>query len=148
MVADEVIVEKTQPPDPSVKVGPGPNGIPGSPPKGYVALSPGENSRAIGKVAASLLGGEWGALTPFRIGEKRYMARVEPHYHPPPPQGADPSKYPKPWGWHKGVTVYKAVATTKVEDVETETKEDKPATGRSLLLQRIDNFLSGFTEKD
>ncbi len=67
-----------------------------------------EKTTTIGMIAVSLLGGQMGALTPFSIGDRRYIARVEPHYHPYPPPGADTSKYPKPWGWHKGVTVYKA----------------------------------------
>jgi hypothetical protein len=142
-MAEDVVVEPTQPPDPSVKVGPGPTGVPGTPPKGYVALSPGERNAAIGKVAASLLGGTWGALTPFRVGNKHYMARVEPHHHPAPPAGASPEeqkKYPKPWGWHKGVTVYKA-SSEPVASTEEYTP-DKPQSGRMQFLQRIDQFLN------
>lgn len=134
-MAEEVVVEQTQPPDAGVKIGPGPTGVPGTPPKGYVPLPSGERSAAIGKVAASLLGGTWGALTPFRVGEKHYMARVEPHHHPAPPDGASPEeqkKYPKPWGWHKGVTVYKAAGA-----VAEQYAPDAPLPGRIQILDRL-----------
>lgn len=155
MVSNEqdVKVEPTQPPDPTIRVGPGANGVPGKPPTGYLPLPASEKSATIGKIASSLLGGEWGALTPFSISGKRYMARVEPHFHPIPPPGTPPGelkKFPKPWGWHKGVTVYKA-ASAKAEEKptasETEYSPDKPVSGRVQLLQRIDNFLTQFGDK-
>lgn len=86
-----------------------------SPPKGYIALLPTENNEVIGKVACSFLDGDFGTMTPFRIEEKgkptkQFMARVDAHYHEPPPPNASKEemrKYQKPWGWHKGVSVYK-----------------------------------------
>lgn len=81
-------------------IGPGPKGVPGRPPEGYHALK-GKIPTGVVKTAQSLLGGEYGTMTPFEINGKRYMARVEPHYHPPGYKGG-------PNGWHKGVTVYEA----------------------------------------
>jgi hypothetical protein len=49
--------------------------------------------------AQSLLGGDYGTETPFELDGKRYVARVEHHYHPPGYVGG-------PNGWHKGVSVY------------------------------------------
>ncbi len=104
------------------------NSIPGRPPAGYRALSKGEG-KGVGVVANKILNSsELGDQTPFTIDGESYMGRTEPHFHPPPPKGTDPSdfgKYPKPWGWHKGVTVFKASAGT------TSSK------GRMKLLQRI-----------
>jgi hypothetical protein len=79
-------------------------------PQGCTPLLAKERTATTGKVARSLLGGEFGTITLFQIGDKYYVARVEPHYHPPPPADTptqELSKYPKPWGWHKGVTIYK-----------------------------------------
>jgi hypothetical protein len=144
--SNEIEIGPTQPPDPNFKIGPGPSGIPGRPPTGYAHMQPGEVNPTIGRIARDLLNGDWGALTPFRIGNKKYMARVEPHYHEPPPAGADASKYPKPWGWHKGVTIYKQdLSTKKVDDIAEEPNETEEATpsngGRMKLLERIDKFL-------
>ena len=51
--------------------------------------------------AKSLLSQPMGSEHPFEINGKRYLARLEHHYHPPGYQGG-------PNGWHKGVTVYEA----------------------------------------
>lgn len=115
------------------------------PPEGYLPLEPSENTPTIGKIAHDLLVGNFGDMTPFTITSpdgnvKRYMARVDAHYHAPPPKGTPPEaqkKYPKPWGWHKGVTVYKAdPAKSTIEDYVPE----KPENGRTQFLQRIDQF--------
>lgn len=82
------------------KIGPGPDGLPTSAPEGYRAFR-GHISPEVVKEANSLLGGAFGTETPFEINGKKYMARVEPHYHPPGYKGG-------PNGWHKGVTVYEA----------------------------------------
>jgi hypothetical protein len=82
------------------KIGPGPNGVPGRAPDGYQPLR-GHISPEVAAEAKSLLHGDWGTETPFEANGKRYMARVEPHYHPPGFKGG-------PNGWHKGVTVYDA----------------------------------------
>lgn len=42
---------------------------------------------------------EVGASIPFRYGGRSYIARIEQHYNP---EGGER----KPWGWHKGVTLY------------------------------------------
>jgi hypothetical protein len=82
------------------KIGPGPDGVPTSAPEGYRNFR-GHVSPEVVKEANSLLGGAFGTETPFEINGKKYMARVEPHYHPPGFKGG-------PNGWHKGVTVYEA----------------------------------------
>jgi hypothetical protein len=79
-------------------------------PQGYSILSNQETNITIHKIAVSLLGRKLWTITLFSIGDKKYLARVEPHYHPFPPAGTtleEQSKYPKPWGWHKGITVYR-----------------------------------------
>jgi hypothetical protein len=76
--------------------------VPTAPPEGYIILPEKEKTVTIALVARQLLGGTWGTITPFNIGNKRYMARVEPHYHPL--TGA------LPHGWHKGVTIFKEKA--------------------------------------
>jgi len=79
-------------------VGPGPGGVPGVPPEGCRAMTGGVTP-AVGRVAKSLLSGEYGTETPFAANGKRYVARVEPH---PPDSGIN--------HWHKGVSVYEAVS--------------------------------------
>ena len=94
------------------------------PPAGYQPLANGEITPEVSQVAKGLLGGEMGTQTPFSVDEKQYMARVETHYHPPPPQGSTPAeqaKYQKPWGYHKGVTVYKPAATRQTRQWQTTT---------------------------
>lgn len=139
---EQVIMEDTIPAT-SSSIGPGRPAI--KPPEGYLALEPSENTSTIGKVAHNLLNGNYGDMMPFRIVEPdgkshSYMARVDAHYHKPPPTGATPeeaAKYPKPWGWHKGVTVYKAdPARAGVEDYVPESPENP----RMKFLQRIDQF--------
>lgn len=105
----------------------------GTPPSGYARLN--KTTPEVAAVAKKLLGGEFGTLTPFESNGVKYMARVEPHYHKPPPTGADPAQYPKPWGWHKGVTIYQK------SDGKSENKlNNSPA--RKDLFQRIDDFLN------
>jgi hypothetical protein len=58
-------------------------------------------SKDVAKVAKSLLGKPFGTTTEFEAGGKSYVARNEPHYHPPGYVGG-------PTGWHQGVTVYEA----------------------------------------
>ena len=80
-------------------------------PEDCIPLSGKERTVTIGNVARSLLFGEFGTITLFQINDKYYVARVEPHYHPPPADilTQELSKFPKPWGWHKGVTIYKLI---------------------------------------
>jgi len=106
------------------------NSIPGHPPAGYRPMRKGEGSGEVGAAASKILNSsELGDQTPFTIGDESYIGRTEPHFHPPPPAGTDPSefkKYPKPWGWHKGVTVFKADGATP-----------SGSQGRMKLLQRV-----------
>jgi hypothetical protein len=116
----------------------------GGPLPGYIALPENEKTHEIGQIATSLLKGEFGKTTPFTSNGKQYIGRVEPHFHPYPPPGADLGKYPKPWGWHKGVTVYKAkdaIPTPPPSDVSSAPSKSR---GRLSLLQRIDSILDQF----
>lgn len=114
------------------------NSIPGHAPAGYRPLQKGESSRQIGAAASQILNSsELGDQTPFTIGDQLYIGRTEPHYHPPPPPGADPSKYPKPWGWHKGVTVFKAQEGTKAPSGGESQEPVSGPQGRMKLLQRV-----------
>jgi len=121
--------------------------IPGHPPEGYAPLSTGESNAAIGQAARQILeNSTLGDQVPFTIEGKRYMGRSEPHFHPIPPAGADKSKYPKPWGWHRGVTVFKAVeggSTPEGASVNTPPAGSSNSKGRMSMLQRIDDFLEG-----
>lgn len=112
------------------------NSIPGHAPTGYRPLRPGEKGGEVGKAAMSILNSsELGDQTPFEIDGQSYMGRTEPHYHPPPPLGEDPSKYPKPWGWHKGVTVF--IATEGSPSLNYMPPQSSDSQARMKLLQRI-----------
>lgn len=67
-------------------------------PQGYQTIR-GQVPPGVSAKASSLLGGDFGTETPFELDGKKYVARVEHHYHPPGYVGG-------PTGWHKGVTVY------------------------------------------
>lgn len=111
------------------------------PPKGYRPLGPGENNNEIGKIAKTFLNKPFGSENVFELNNQMYLAKVEPHFHPIPPEGTSPSdyrKYPKPWGWHKGVTVYK--------NTSTEYKPEAPDNGRSQILQRLDLMLDNLNK--
>jgi hypothetical protein len=71
-------------------------------PSGYHAMH-GAASQAVALMAHNLLGKPFGTQTYFEVDGKRYVARNEPHYHPPGFVGG-------PNGWHSGVTVYDANA--------------------------------------
>ena len=120
------------------------NSIPGRAPAGYRPLRKGENNSGIGRAASQILNSsELGDQTPFKIGDQLYMGRTEPHYHPPPPAGEDPSKYPKPWGWHKGVTVFIASEGTTAPSETSQVATSGGPKGRMKLLQRVDNAPEG-----
>ena len=137
------------PPGPDNKIGPGPKGIPGKPPEGFKPIS-GTTPPGVSIVASSLLGGSFGTITPFQIGNAKYMARVEPHYHPPGYKSG-------PNGWHKGVTVYVAInndidstspspSSNAKPEQPFKYQPEKANNGRIQLLQRIDKFLGGFED--
>jgi len=109
--------------------------IPGYPPTGYRALKAGENNTDVGIAANKILHtSSLGDQTPFTIDGKEYMGRTEPHFHPYPPPGTKPSeygKYPKPWGWHKGVTVFKKAESVPKVSGPSNTQS------RMALLQKI-----------
>jgi hypothetical protein len=118
--------------------------IPGHPPTGYRPLHPGESNSEIGAAAQEILrNSQLGDQVPFTVDGKQYMGRSEPHYHQPPPPGEDPSRYPKPWDWHRGVTVFKAVTTDTLSPSENY-QPAKPTSGRLQLLQRLDQLLDEF----
>ena|SRR5579864_4314406 len=135
------------------------NSIPGHAPQGYRPLRPEEKNRDIGAAASRILNSsELGDQTPFTIGDELYMGRTEPHYHPPPPAGADPAKYPKPWGWHKGVTVFRAQEGTTAPGDNFMPPQPSNSQARMKLLQRmqdspdnkseeVERFLSEFEKE-
>jgi hypothetical protein len=69
----------------------------GAPP-GYRAMT-GRIPTGVVAKARTLLHHDYGTEIPFELDGKRYLARLERHYHPPGYVGG-------PTGWHKGVTVY------------------------------------------
>ena len=83
-------------------------------------------------MARQLLSGDFGTMTPFKVDGLKYMARVEPHYHPPGFKGG-------PNGWHKGVTVY--VAIDQTAEPVTEPSATASVT-KSPLISKIDKLLS------
>lgn len=118
--------------------------IPGHVPAGYRTLRQGERTSDIGAAAARILNtSTLGDQTPFTIEGELYLGRTEPHFHPPPPEGTPLSeikKYPKPWGWHKGVTIFKAQDGTKVPSSPTENfvpPTPSNSETRMKLLQRV-----------
>jgi peptidoglycan hydrolase-like protein with peptidoglycan-binding domain len=70
------------------------------PPEGYRAMT-GRIPAGVVAKAKSLLHHDYGTEIPFELEGRRYVARLERHYHPPGYVGG-------PNGWHKGVTVYEA----------------------------------------
>lgn len=96
---------------------PCPWAMPGNMPNGYtsmgkIRLEAGERAE-MGKRAKELLGqiGKMniGEEAPYEYNGIKYIRRVEPHWHDYPVAGADVLKYPRPYGWHKGITVYKQI---------------------------------------
>jgi hypothetical protein len=79
-------------------------------PAGSIFLPTNEITPTISQIAKKLLVNDFGTVIPFQIDGKQYLARVEHHYHPPPPPNSPPEvikRYPRPWGDHKGITIYK-----------------------------------------
>lgn len=115
--------------------------IPGHPPAGFRPLQPGESGGEIGRAALSILNSsELGDQTPFTIDGILYMGRTEPHFHPYPPKGTDPAdygKYPKPWGWHKGVTVFKSEEGATQPGMNYMPQQPSNSQTRMKLLQRM-----------
>jgi hypothetical protein len=147
VIGQDTVVMEASVPAADTSIGPGRPAT--KPPQGYLSLESNENNATLGKIARSLLGGDYGTMTPFHITDadgktRRYMARVDAHYHAPPPAGTpqeEMAKYPKPWGWHKGVTIYKAdPSKNSIEDYVPESPENP----RMKFLQRIDQFYEQF----
>jgi hypothetical protein len=67
--------------------------------------------------AKSILKQHWhepyGSEYPFEIGGRRFVGRIEQHYHPP----GGPLR---PWGYHPGVSLFVAVALGPSEPVHDE----------------------------
>lgn len=151
-MTDDIVIGPTRPPEPGINIGPGPKGATGKPPTGCVRLSSDDFHPQLRNIAAKFLKNEWGTLTPFRIGDKYYMARVEPHFRKPttnPQLLTQRKQLSIPEGWHKGVTVYKVQNTTTIQNTTpTGTKEvkqytpDKTTDGRVLFLNRLDKLIS------
>ena len=76
------------------------SGMKAGAPPGYRPLTGKIPSGVVAK-AKSLLSQPMGSEHPFELDGKRYLARLENHYHPPGFKGG-------PNGWHKGTTVYVA----------------------------------------
>lgn len=112
-------------------------------PSGYRPLQVQENNEEIGQAAQQILrNSTLGDQILFTVDGEQYMGRSEPHYHPPPPVGINPSEYgnyPKPWGWHRGVTVFKSLLTDKPS---LNYQPPRPTSGRLQILQRIDNIIN------
>ena len=68
-------------------------------------LRPEETTPAIEQRAKDILdanhGAAMGTEVPFEIDGRAYVARIEEHYH-------EPGGPRRPWGHHRGVTVYRA----------------------------------------
>lgn len=79
---------------------PKPTGQKAGAPRGYKPIK-GKIPTGVVAKAKSLLSHPLGTEVPFELEGRRFMARLEPHYHPPGYQGG-------PNGWHKGVSVYEA----------------------------------------
>lgn len=129
MATEQLIMGTSTLPD-NNQIGPGPNGAPKGPPAGYKPVS--APSADIGRVAKGLLSHDFGTITPFKLDDKMYMARVEPHYHPPGFKGG-------PNGWHKGVTVYE-----KSNTVTEPSPSEPPKQKNEKLYAQIDAFLDKF----
>jgi hypothetical protein len=71
----------------------------------YRHLRNAEVTPQLGKIARNILityrSSSYGTGYHFNHGGRSYMGRIEEHYHPP---GGDK----RPWGHHKGVTLYTA----------------------------------------
>ena len=134
MATEDVIMGKPFTPEGN-KIGPGPTGVPKGPPAGFSTLK--QSKPEISATAKKLLSHNFGTMIPFSIGTTKYMARVEPHFHP---QGFKSG----PNGWHKGVTVYEQTST----DSELKPNPFKPndKVDRQKLFEQIDQFLNKFDE--
>lgn len=97
------------------------------PPKGYKRVSSDSLPKEAITVAQSLLKYDFGALTPFEVDNRSFVGRVEPHYHKPGGKA-------RPWGVHKGVTIFES------NNSGFFIEEDFPK--KSDLLSKLDHFLN------
>jgi hypothetical protein len=130
-------------------IGPGQAGLPKSPPNGYKPIT-GKVPAGIGAIAKKLLKNSYGTMTPFELNGIKYMARIEPHYHPLDYKSG-------PTGWHKGVTVYiesninpnvtsqNIKPITAPEKQQTITQQPQNHSSKiEEILKKIDHFLNNF----
>jgi hypothetical protein len=134
MATENVIIGKPFTPEKN-QIGPGPTGVPKGPPKGFVPLK--QARLEISSVAKGLLSNDFGTMIPFSIGTTKYMARVEPHFHP---HGFKSG----PNGWHKGITVYEQ--DTANSELNPNPFKPKDKVDRQKLFEQIDQFLNKFED--
>ena len=99
--ASGVVLEPSDPPEPF----PMDETVPAEfrtfppPPAGYTRMADSDVPAVVMPLLRPLLAGSIGTTTKLPAPGRDIVAQIEPHYHPP--GGAT-----KPWGWHKGVTLY------------------------------------------
>ncbi len=127
-------------------IGPGPMGAAKGPPTGYAFIKMKDISLELKQdfynLASKLLSGKYGTMTFFHIKDSKYVARVEAHYHNEPPAHAtiqEKNKYPKPWGWHKGVTIYQSIDSKKI--LNSDSIGYSRSDSRAAIIKRIREIL-------
>ncbi len=68
-------------------------------PEGYSRMKGGDVPTSILPSLRPLLAGDFGTRTKLSVPGRDILAQIEPHYH-------EPGGPTKPWGWHKGVSLY------------------------------------------
>lgn len=104
---DGVVLEPSKPPEPLPKeeanvIPPAFQNAPKAP-AGYARITDAQVPKILIGKLGPLLTGELGTVTKVPTDGRDLIAFVEPHFHPT--GGAL-----KPWGWHKGVTLYERKA--------------------------------------
>jgi hypothetical protein len=112
-------------------------------PTGFRPLKPSENTEGVQQNAMRLWketrNEPYGTTVPFEIDGQKYMGRVEQHYHPPGFKGE--RKGWGPSGWHRGVSVYKAIEQSIPAEQPSATSTSTSSGGRGIFLQRISDLL-------
>ncbi len=102
---DTVVTEPSEPPVPFPPASAEVDNIPAEfrnpppPPAGYSRMKDSEVPAAIMPRLPPLLSGALGTVTKLPTNGRDIAAVIEPHFHPT----GGPVK---PWGWHKGVSLY------------------------------------------